>query len=226
MDDQPSHKDAPVEHAPGMFQNCRGQFGRSMADKGERIQPNKHRKVQVARTGGRKLFRGKAQQLFLEWFAATCNVSLSAEKAGFNYKTVLRHRMNDPRFAEGWQRAVEQAYARLEAKQLETRAKETPIGIEGDWDAPEMEEMDPERAERLLALHRKEAKHPELVRRQGRRPTVASNAEVKTALLKALKAFEARVKAREGEGSAGSEDAPPPRSTRSPSPSNEGEDQG
>lgn len=171
---------------------------RAPRDDAEKVQPNKNRKLQVARTSGRRLFNRAAQAVFLEWFAATCNVRLSAEKAGFNYKTVLRHRMTDPVFAEGWQRALEQGYARLEAKQLETRSTETPIGIEGDWDAPEMEDMDPEQAARLLALHRKEALHPDLVRRQGRRPRVATNAEVWAALRKRLKAFHARVKARNG----------------------------
>lgn len=64
---------------------------------------------------------------------------MSAEMAGFNYKTVLRHRMTDAHFAEGWDRAVPQAYARLEAQQLETKRTELPLGIEGDWDAPEMD---------------------------------------------------------------------------------------
>jgi len=176
--------------------------GARNGEEGVRIQAGRHRDVQVARTGKRKLFDEAAQAEFLEWFAATCNFAWSAEMAGFNYKTVMRHRMNDARFREGCNRAVEQAYARVEAKRLETRKKELPIGIEGDWDAPEMEEMSPERMDAILRAHKLEAKHPDLVRRQGRRPRIASNAEVREALVKRLAAFGIRVSGEEdGAGS-------------------------
>jgi hypothetical protein len=168
-------------------------------ENGARVQPNKHRAVQLARTGGRKLFDEAAQAVFLEWFAATCNFVWSAERAGFNYKTVMRHRMEDERFRDGCNRAVEQAYARVEAKRLETRKKALPIGIEGDWDAPEMEEMSPERMDAILRAYKLEAKHPDMVRRQGRRPRIASNAEVREALVKRLAAFGIRVSKEEAE---------------------------
>lgn len=204
----------------------------------ERIVPGKHREIQVARTGRRKLFNRAAQEVFLEWFAATCNVKWSAEMAGFNYKTVLRHRMTDPVFAEGWDRAVRQAYARLEAQQLETRRKEAPIGIEGDWDAPEMDPVDPQIAIQLLREHKRDVVGPGLAfgepRKQGRRPTVATNAEVKAALLKSLKAFEGRVKGRLSSGAdtpAGQEEPPSSEAaadgseeTPPPSPGNPGEE--
>jgi hypothetical protein len=50
-------------------------------EKEARLQAGKHRDVQVARTGGRKLFGEERRGVFLEWFAATANVSLSAEQA-------------------------------------------------------------------------------------------------------------------------------------------------
>src|SRR3982751_2480399 len=53
-----------------------------------RVTPNKNRLVQARRTGGRKLFDRKRKEVFLEWFAATCNVRLSAGKAGVHEKTV------------------------------------------------------------------------------------------------------------------------------------------
>ena len=56
-----------------------------------RIQANKHRKLQVTQSR-RKLFGKEAKKDFLEWFAATANLGWSARMAGFNYKTVLRHR--------------------------------------------------------------------------------------------------------------------------------------
>lgn len=161
-----------------------------------RIHPNKRRRVQAARTGGRKLFDRAAQAAFLEWFAATCNLAWSAEQAGFNYKTVLRHRMNDPDFADGWDRALAQGYARLEAKRLETKRREAPIGIEGDLDAPEMDDMDPARMDAIL---REFGRSKAGERKGGRPPTVATNAEVRAALVKRLAAFGVRVD-EEGKG--------------------------
>ncbi len=74
----------------------------------ERICSGKHRPLQVSRDGKRKLFK-KARKAFLEWFAATGNVVWSAEKVGFSDKTVWRHRMNDPRFAEAFDRRSSRA---------------------------------------------------------------------------------------------------------------------
>lgn len=175
-----------------------------------RIVPGRNRKVQVRRTGGRKLFGKAAKKLFLEWFAATCNIGWAAEKAGFNYKTVLRHRMNDPVFAADCDRAMAQGYARLEARRLETKRKAEPIGIEGDWDAPEMDEMDPMRVDAILRERGRQIAHPEMARKQGRRPKVASNAEVRAALLKRLKTFGIRVSA-EDDASVG--DPPSPKAS-------------
>jgi hypothetical protein len=169
-----------------------------------RMRPGKHRALQVARTGARKLFDEAAQVDFLEWLAATGNVCVSAKLAGFNYKTMFRHRMNDARFADGWRRAIEQSYARVEAKLLETKAGEAPIGIEGDRDAPEMEEKDPQLMLALLRLHKEMLAG---TTRVGRTPRVASNAEVNEALAARLKAFYERVRSEEcGLGGAGGEE--------------------
>jgi hypothetical protein len=146
----------------------------------------------VQRNAGRKLFDDGAKALFLEWFAATCNVAWSAELAGFNYKTVWKHRMRDPAFAEACDRAEEQAVARLRAKQMETKRKPLAIGVEGDWDAPEMDDVDPILAAQLLREHdrRRPAGRP---RKVGRTPRVATNAEVRAALVKRLAVYGVRV---------------------------------
>jgi hypothetical protein len=165
-----------------------------------RIRPGKNRKLQMVQPGRRKLFGKLARKDFLEWFAATANLGWSARQAGFNYKTVLRHRMNDAAFAEAYDRALAQGFARLQGQLLETEieeAAEGPIGIEGDWDVPEMQKVDPEFALRLLREHGRYLAGPRAgageARKQGRRPRVATNAEVKTALEKALKIFERRI---------------------------------
>jgi hypothetical protein len=115
---------------------------------------------------------------------------------------------------------------------LETKATAPLIGIEGDLDAPEMEDFDPTIAVQMLREHeRRAAGYP----KRGRSPRVASTAEVEEALVKALKAYGVRVM---GEGgapacealtpSSPSElgEAPPPCSARSPSPSELGEELG
>jgi hypothetical protein len=164
-----------------------------LPDAGEedgRIVPGRNREAQVRRNGGRKLFDEAAKLQFLEWFAATCNAGWAAERAGFNYKTVWKHRMNDPAFAEDYDRAEEQALARLRAKRLETKRKPLRRGIEGDWDAPEMDDIDPILAAQLLREHDGRAGRP---RKTGRTPRVARNAEVRAALVKRLGAYGVRM---------------------------------
>ncbi len=166
-----------------------------------RIQPNKHRSLQLTRSK-RKLFGRAAKKDFLEWFAATANLGWSARQAGFNYKTVLKHRMNDAAFAEAYDRALRQGYARLQGQLLETEiadGAEAPIGIEGDRDVPEMQKMDPDRAILLLREHGRylagKGAGAGEARKQGRRPRVATAEEVRVAMAKALAAFGKRVRA-------------------------------
>ena len=75
---------------------------KSTAKSGLFIRPNKNRLKQATRTGGRKLFDARRKAIFLEWFAATCNVKLSAEQADICYHTAFKHRREDSAFAEAW----------------------------------------------------------------------------------------------------------------------------
>jgi hypothetical protein len=110
--------------------------------------------------------------------------------------------MKDPVFAADYDRALEQGFARVLAQQLETQIaadEEAPVGIEGDRDVPEMQQLEPERAMALLRAHGgylagKRAGAGE-ARKQGRRPHVATYEEVRMAVAKALAAFEKRVRA-------------------------------
>jgi hypothetical protein len=167
-----------------------------------RIQPNKHRKLQLTRPGKRKLFGRAAKQDFLEWFAATANLGWSARQAGFNYKTVLKHRMKDEAFAEAYDRALAQGFARLQGQLLETEiaADEAgPIGIEGDRDVPAMQVFDRDFALALLREHGRYLAGRRAgageARKQGKRPRVATCEEVRVAVAKALAAYEKRVRA-------------------------------
>lgn len=190
-------QDGPFDCA----QDERGDLSRAA----ERIVPNKNRRLQVAPTR-RKLFTAAMKADFLEWLAATCNVCLSARRTGIHYRTALRHRTEDPVFAEAWARALDQGLARLEAKLVETRIREEPIALDGDREAPEMEAIDPWLALQLLREHRRNLYGK---RRPGRRPRMASNAEVRAALVKRLAIFGFRVTAEtEAEGTgAGPEQA-------------------
>jgi hypothetical protein len=84
----------------------------------------------VRRTGGRKLFGKERKEVFLEWFAATCNARLSAEKAGVSEKTVYKHLAKDPEFLDGFGRAVQVGYVRLEARELQ-EAQRFGVGRSG-----------------------------------------------------------------------------------------------
>ena len=152
------------------------------------IRPSKHRPLQAVEESGRRLFDDEAKQAFLENFAASCNVRWAAGRAGFSEKTAYKHRMNDARFREGWGRALEQGYARLQAELLARAAGTVAFAIDGDGEGPA--EIDTELA---LVLLREHARGLAGVAKPGRAPRVASNAEVREALEKGLKAFAARV---------------------------------
>jgi len=179
---------------------------RELRSSGERprLIRNRRRAIQVAPTR-RKLFRGKARKTFLEWFAATANISLSARKAGVHYRTVLRHRMEDPVFAADMERALEVAIVRLKAWALELGEE---AGTEIALDKVDMKPVNltPEMALQLLREHeRRQAamlKGTALGPRPGRAPTVASSAEVQAELVKALRRHGDRLRA-EGRPSTG-----------------------
>jgi hypothetical protein len=194
-----------------------------------RIIPNKNRRLQVAPTG-RRLFGARAKDEFLEWFAATCNCSLSARKIGFHYRTVLRHWREDAEFGARCEEALRLGYPRLEELALrgaEAALKPKRRRVKGDRPAPpETLAMTPQDALQLLREHKRGLAG---IAKPGRAPTVASNGEVFEALVKRLKAFQVRVRAEdaaravaaeaEGEGADGADpstiadgDGPPPRS--------------
>jgi len=167
--------------------------------------------VQVVRAGERKLFDRRAKSVFLEWFAATCNVVLAAGKAGVAYQTVFKHRMKDRAFAEAWDRCLAQGYARVEAQMLETEVAGAGAGFDpdGDLDAPELQKIDPQLGLALLREHKKSlgtgATPFGAARKQGRQPKIATNEEVRAALVKRLAVFGMRVVREEAGGRAAGE---------------------
>jgi hypothetical protein len=164
------------------------------------VQASKSRLKQAARTGGRKLFDARRRAIFLEWFAATCNAKLAAEKADIGYHTVFRHRRLDSGFAEAWDAALAQGYAVLEAGLLaDALASEANNHSNSETDEQATEIISPLNFEQRMALLR------EYRRADGRRgprgvgkpptiaPRIATAEEMEEALIKRLKHFAMRV---------------------------------
>jgi hypothetical protein len=84
------------------------------------IQPNNLRVAQRRRKRGIE-FTEARKQIFLDHFAGTADVQAACDAAGVHYSTVYRHRRTDARFAAGWDEALAQAYALLEAEAVRQR---------------------------------------------------------------------------------------------------------
>ena len=87
----------------------------------------------VASTG--KRWTDEAEEIFLDRLAASCNVTLAAKAAGFSREAIYRRRRMDPGFAERWQAALAQSYARIELA-LAKRAEDALAGFAPDPDTP------------------------------------------------------------------------------------------
>ncbi|MEA3008586.1 MAG: hypothetical protein QOJ91_278 [Sphingomonadales bacterium] len=227
--------------------------GRMSEEKGEadgalpRITANKGRVLQQAAPSGRKLFDAARKARFLEFFTGSANLSWAAREAGVNYRTVLRHRAEDPVFAEAYDLAEAQSVPRLrawlaeaaEAEEERKRLADAALGQRGEEEGSDEEEpggdtaparLSVEQAMQFLRDHEQSQARRERAARMGpgrgngRPVSVASNEEVKEALFKALRAHGIRVRASTSSPEKPGEEAPPPSCGRSPSPGNPGED--
>lgn len=165
--------------------------------------------MQARRAGARKLFDRARKETFLEWLAATCNVVLSAEKAGICDKTVYKHLLKDQAFVDGFVRAIQVGYLRLEAREMQeahrphrARAElESPSPSKGDGyevrilpDTAAEEHFDPQLAMQLLREHRRHLPgSPEKRPAQRTTARAATSEEVVKALTKRLKGFGLRM---------------------------------
>ena len=105
---------------------------------------------QLVRTAGRR-WSDEAEALFLDRLAASCNVTYAAEATGFSREAIYRRRRTDPAFAERWQAALEQGYARIEMA-LVRRAADALEGFAPDPDTP-IPQMTVQDAIAVLKLH-------------------------------------------------------------------------
>lgn len=110
---------------------------------------------QQMRTSGKR-WSEEAEAQFLDLLAASCNVTASAEGAGFSKAALYKRRRDDPAFAQRWQAALEQGYARIELL-LVQRAGEALAGHVPDPDAP-LAVMTIKEAITVLQLHRSSVK--------------------------------------------------------------------
>lgn len=202
-----------------------------------RITANKGRKLQQAAPSKRKLFDARRKERFLRYFCGGANLSWAARKVGVNYRTVLRHRATDEPFGAAYDLAEAQSVPRLrawlaEAKEEEAqRLADAALGEgEEDDEAPGGEiapaRLTVEQAMQFLRDHEQTEARRERIARlgagrgNGRPVTVASNAEVREALIKALKAHGIRVRealAEEGKATS-AEGAEPPSEGAAPIP--------
>ena len=145
---------------------------------------------QIIESGGAR-WTEEAETVFLDQLAASCNVGLSANKAGFTKGAVYARRRTDPGFAARWQVALEQGYARIEIM-LVKAAEDSLAGLELDPDTP-IPRMTVKEAINVLQLHRAavrgEGKHPGWLARP------RSLDEVRDSILRKLSAIEASCEA-------------------------------
>jgi len=136
----------------------------------------------------------EAEAVFLDALAASCNVTLSARQSGFSTEAIYRRRRMDPAFADRWQAALEQGYARIEML-LVRRAVERLEGLMLDPDSP-IPVMTVAEAINVLQLHRAAVKGGD-ARRPGWRARPRSLDEMRDSILTKLSAIAAaRAKAR------------------------------
>lgn len=183
-------------------------------DEPVRVAPQKGRAVQATRNGDRKLFDAERRAVFLDWFAGTGNLSWAAEKAGVHYRTVLRHAAEDPAFREAFEKADEMSALRIRAwlkeakrdlEKAQAEGFETALDGGGEAEAEEATggdtapaHLDVEQALQLIRDHEQRAaaraaRAGRTGQYHGRRARVASNAEVRAALIKRLAAYGVRI---------------------------------
>jgi hypothetical protein len=132
----------------------------------------------------------RAEGAFLAALAETANVTRAAEAAGVSTVAVYARRLKRPEFAEAWEAALDTGKARLEAMLVEAAQRRF------DPDTLPIADTEPQvsvgEAIHIVKLKRSEPGQGP-ANGGGAAPRVASDAEVREALAKRLRAFGVRV---------------------------------
>ena len=115
-------------------------------------------KVPRLRRARKSAFDAAKQAAFLRELAATCNVTLAAERAGAAIGTVYDHKAKDAAFRAAWAEALAEAYRNLELMMLERAMNGTVKTVtRADGSVDRTHEYPHAIALTLLRLHRDSA---------------------------------------------------------------------
>ena len=163
--------------------------------------------TQLTIIGGKGAYKRKAnardwtrakEKRFLAALCETCNVSLSAERAGVGSTTVYGHRARDAAFRDGWDRALAQGFARLEIEMLERALSGTMRTIEHkDGRAERVVEYSDRVGLALLKMHRDRAEAPARHEREDAAMAVEEVAELRAKIMAKLERVHEQAVARQ-----------------------------
>lgn len=152
------------------------------------VMGGKRRLLIKTKRSGREISQRSRDEFILS-LSETCNVSLSAERAGVSVGTVYYKRQHDAAFAEAWQRALDDGYQRLEMGlvQAALAAVEGRRVEAGDIpNRPVIEPMTMDQALRLLARHEGSVRSGRLQTNRLGKGKMPTSEETDEAILKRL----------------------------------------
>jgi hypothetical protein len=155
---------------------------------------------------------------FLSHFAATCNATAAAERAGISLRTVYNWRRDNAEFREAWHAALDQGYGRLEAGLVRLVAE--AMAAIADEGAAAGQVIDPKTALAVLEAYRKHmagARTGDILPRRSDIEQVRARIEQTMRTLGMIE---------EEEEEEGEEEEDPSTASRSPSPGKPGEERG
>ncbi len=131
----------------------------------------------------------RSRDAFILSLSETCNVSLSAERAGIALSTVYKMRRRDAAFAAAWQRALDDGYQRLEMGLVQAALAavegQRPDATDGG-DRPIVEPMTMDQALRLLGRHEGSVRSGRLKTNRPGKGRMPTSEETDEAILKRL----------------------------------------
>jgi hypothetical protein len=156
---------------------------------------------QLQKSGRRHRFTPERRAIFLEHFAATCDVRASAAAAEVAVCTVYHHRRTDPDFDSEWRAAKLQSYEYLEAELIRQKLAALERMRQRKDAVPEELAKDFDQALALLREHKRAEAGGRA--KAGRGQTRWDFDRALDRLEKGLRAFGVRIEREEGEDEGG-----------------------